>query len=260
MRRICIFRGANWSEGSPRILKRTFDVIVFMWVHWHCREIGCKVCWITMFFWMCLRRHWFQNTSIGADPVWELNRGWPRLRTWVFNSWVFNSWNIFANFEFCEPKTTFFREKRPYVAPYERWGGLVGWLGLWATFRHVCHGKKIGVPLVPLCLRVEFLLKTYSGYLFCLFVLFVNLFVYWNQTRKTTLCLLSWEGSKPPGCEHTRAEAPTTCVPRQRHRPRTCQFMVNTPQVDELARINGLSFLLSFFLSWVSKTQPNHWT
>ena len=32
--KICIFLGANWSERAPRILKETFDVIVFIWVHW----------------------------------------------------------------------------------------------------------------------------------------------------------------------------------------------------------------------------------
>jgi len=40
----------------------------------------------------------------------------------------------------------FFWRKCPSVACYERGGGLVGWLGLWATFRHACHGKKISVP------------------------------------------------------------------------------------------------------------------
>jgi len=28
--------------------------------------------------------------------------------------------------------------------------------------------------------------------------LFICLFVWWNKTRKTILCLLCWEGSKPP--------------------------------------------------------------
>jgi len=36
--------------------------------------------------------------------------------------------------------------QRPYVACYSRWGWLVGWLGLWATFWHVCHGKKEYYP------------------------------------------------------------------------------------------------------------------
>jgi len=43
---------------------------------------------------------------------------------------------------------------------------------------------------------------------------FVCLFVCWNKTRKTILRLLSWEGSKPPGSDHTWAEAQTTCVPK----------------------------------------------
>jgi len=84
---------------------------------------------------------------------------------------------------------------------------------------------------------------------------------------------------------------------RQWHIPRTCQSMVNTLQVDRLARITGLSgsystthpqpkngvppclvwrigfgrgkilndfnkwcIAILYFLSWVSKTQPNHWT
>jgi len=29
----------------------------------------------------------------------------------------------------------------------KRGGGGVGWLGFWATFWHVCHGKKKSVPL-----------------------------------------------------------------------------------------------------------------
>jgi len=32
---------------------------------------------------------------------------------------------------------------------------LTGGLGLWATFRHACHGKKIGVPLVVTDLKKE---------------------------------------------------------------------------------------------------------
>jgi len=49
----------------------------------------------------------------------------------------------------------------------------------------------------------------------CVFVcLFVCLFVRWNETRKTILRLLCWEGSKPPGSDHTRVEAQTTCVPK----------------------------------------------
>ena len=40
----------------------------------------------------------------------------------------------------------------------------------------------------------------------------VCLFVCWKKTPKTVLRLLCWEGSKPPGSDHTRAEAQTTCV------------------------------------------------
>ena len=42
----------------------------------------------------------------------------------------------------------------------------------------------------------------------CLFLSFVC----WNKTRKTILHLLCWEGSKPPGSDHTRTQAQTTCV------------------------------------------------
>ena len=49
----------------------------------------------------------------------------------------------------------------------------------------------------------------------CLFVcLFVGLFVCWIKTRQNILRLLCWEGSKPPGSDHTRAEAQTTCIPK----------------------------------------------
>ena len=44
--------------------------------------------------------------------------------------------------------------------------------------------------------------------------LVVCYFVCWNKTRKTTRCLLRWEESKPPGSDHTRAEAQTTCTPK----------------------------------------------
>ena len=43
---------------------------------------------------------------------------------------------------------------------------------------------------------------------------FVCLFICWNKTRKTILRLLCWEGKAPPGSDHTRAEAQTTCVPK----------------------------------------------
>jgi len=45
------------------------------------------------------------------------------------------------------PKINCFRRKSPHVACYWRYCGLVGWFGLWATFRHTCHGKKITIPL-----------------------------------------------------------------------------------------------------------------
>ena len=43
---------------------------------------------------------------------------------------------------------------------------------------------------------------------------FVSLIVCCYKTRKTILRLLYWEGSKPPGSDHTRTEAKTTCVPK----------------------------------------------
>jgi len=73
----------------------------------------------------------------------ESNR-WPRLRTVAFSTVAI----FLPGISNLEPKIKKNRKKSPYVACYERWGGgLVGWLGLWATFRHVCHGKKITVPL-----------------------------------------------------------------------------------------------------------------
>jgi len=45
-----------------------------------------------------------------------------------------------------------------------------------------------------------------------LLFMYACLFVCWNKTRQTTLSLLGWEGSKPPGNDHTRTEAQTTCV------------------------------------------------
>jgi len=61
------------------------------------------------------------------------------------------------------------------------------------------------------CLFVSLLNKISFFHGFCLFVC---LFVCWNTTRKTTLGLLCWEGSKPHGSDHTRAEAQTTYVPK----------------------------------------------
>ena len=46
-------------------------------------------------------------------------------------------------FQILDPKINFISKKIPYVACYESWGGLVSWFGFWATFWHVCHGKKI---------------------------------------------------------------------------------------------------------------------
>ena len=45
-----------------------------------------------------------------------------------------------------------------------------------------------------------------------LHLLFVCLIVSWKKPGK--LRLLCWEGSKPPGGDHTRAEAQTTCEPK----------------------------------------------
>ena len=83
-------------------------------------------------------------------------------------------------------------------------------------------------------------LLTFAVGLACSFI--VSMFVCWNTTRKTVLRLLCWEGSKHPGSDHTPAE-PQRHKPRadqrQRYKPRTCQSMLNTLQVDRLARIPG---------------------
>jgi len=51
-----------------------------------------------------------------------------------------------------------------------------------------------------------------------------------------------WREVITPGNGCTRNQAQTTCVTlRQRHKPRTCQSMANTLQVDGLARITGLT-------------------
>ena len=51
-----------------------------------------------------------------------------------------------------------------------------------------------------------------------------------------------WRDVITPGNGCTRTNAQTTCVrQRQRHRPRTCQSMTNTLQVDGLVRISGLT-------------------
>ena len=75
----------------------------------------------------------------------------------------------------------------------------------------------------------------------CSLGLFVWLFVGLKPDKPYSASC--WEGSKPPGSGHTRAEAQKLrrAYQRQRHKPRTCQFMVNTLQVDGLARITGLT-------------------
>ena len=51
-----------------------------------------------------------------------------------------------------------------------------------------------------------------------------------------------WREVITPGNGCTRTQAQTTCVrQRQRHKPRTCQSMANTLQVDGLAHITGLT-------------------
>ena len=67
-------------------------------------------------------------------------------------------------------------------------------------------------------------------------VLFVCLFVFIKpETLYFAPCV--WREIITPGNDRTRTQAQTTCVrQRQRHRPRTCQSMANTLQVDGLAR------------------------
>jgi len=81
--------------------------------------------------------------------------------------------------------------------------------------------------------------------------LFVCLFVCLYKTRKSILRSLCFEGSNNPWeWLHTESGAvaqklirhgPRAWHWRQRHKPRTCQSMANTLQVDGLARITGLT-------------------
>ena len=112
---------------------------------------------------------------------------WPILLRWRPNLWVFS-----ATFAFCIKASrlvTFFTAPKNCIF----WGASFesiksGNFGWWKFSRFSWH------PPIPF---------------------FVCLFVCWNKTRKTTLRLLfDWEGSKPPGSGHTRAEAQTTCVPK----------------------------------------------
>ena len=72
--------------------------------------------------------------------------------------------------------------------------------------------------------------------------LFVYLFVCCYKTRNSILCSLCLEESNNPW-EWLHTDSGTfTCVrQRQLHRPRTCQSMANTLQVDGLVRISGLT-------------------
>ena len=61
-----------------------------------------------------------------------------------------------------------------------------------------------------------------------------------NEVEDVAPCV--WKEVITPGNDRTRTQAQTTYVrQRQRHRPRTCQSMANTLQVDGLARITGLT-------------------
>jgi len=81
--------------------------------------------------------------------------------------------------------------------------------------------------------------------------LFVCLFVCLYKTRKSILRSLCFEGSNNPWeWLHTESGAvaqklirhgPRAWHWRQRHKPRTCQSVANTLQVDGLARITGLT-------------------
>jgi len=92
--------------------------------------------------------------------------------------------------------------------------------------------------LTPLALSQRQCPPSYSGVVRLSSSLFVCLFVYWNKPRKTIFRSLSWEGSKM--ITHGQRHKPHAHQ-RQQHRPRTCQSMVNTLQVDGLAHITGLS-------------------
>ena len=69
---------------------------------------------------------------------------------------------------------------------------------------------------------------------------FVCLFVCWDKPEILYFSPCVWREVITPGNGCTRNQAQTTCVTlRQRHKPRTCQSMANTLQVDRLARITG---------------------
>jgi len=67
----------------------------------------------------------------------------PIKNGWGLNSW--NFWNFLPGISKFGAKNYFFPEKKRKRCVFTKDGG--GWLVGWATFRHVCHGKKIKVPL-----------------------------------------------------------------------------------------------------------------
>ena len=70
--------------------------------------------------------------------------------------------------------------------------------------------------------------------------LFVCLFVCWNKTSKTTPPPFGREVN-PLGVITHGQRHKSRAYQRQRHKPRTCQSVVNTLQVDRLTRIPGLT-------------------
>jgi len=123
--------GAIWSEGSLRILRETFVVIVFMWVHWHCREVGCEVCWITMLFLDVFIKMLFPkhlNPAGERTPHWNI---WTWFRYFVVLQ-IFCPWPWFPN-RLTPINNLGFQQL--VLQQWEIFCRLVGWLGLWATFR-----------------------------------------------------------------------------------------------------------------------------
>ena len=84
--------------------------------------------------------------------------------------------------------------------------------------------------------KVPAFLKPHTG-----MACFVCLFVCWNKPEIFFSASCVGRKVNPLGViTHGQRHRPRA-YQRQRYRPRTCQSMVNTPQVDGLARIPGLT-------------------
>ena len=125
-------------------------------------------------------------------------------------------------------KTTDYREGEQVRSEYDQTTTVSVPFG-WLVCLYAC--------MLEFCRTLEIIARTLREVV----CLFVCLFV-WIKPELLYFAPCVWREVITPGNGCTRTQAQTTCVnQRQWHKPRTCQLMANTLQVDGLARITGLT-------------------